>query len=204
MFKPGKLSRGLVLGGALAAMTLSSGCTLVDGFAQVQYAFSLFWETTPLIPVSAYFSQQIEDTYWEEERYKRVPILDPIEGEHAPLFCMDPPSPDEVMRALPDESGGGMYFLAETQRNNVRIVVEPAFVDRVDECRFYPMVGPARLHHCHYKCHVYYEKVLRSDWPVPFTHVDQTHEVVYIDHDHLIRCAGPVVTGPLAAPPLVP
>jgi hypothetical protein len=197
MFKPGKLTRGLVLGGALAAMTLSSGCTLVDGFAKVQYAFSLFWETTPLIPVSPYFSQQIEDTYWNEERYKRVPIMDPVEGEHAPLFCLDPPSPDEIVRALPDEASGGWPFLAETQRNNMRMVVEP-IVDRVDECRFYPLVGPAKLHHCHYKCTVFYEKVLRSDWPIPFMHVDQTEEVVYIDHDYLIRCAGPVVTGPIS------
>jgi hypothetical protein len=69
-------------------------------------------------------------------------------------------------------------------------VVEP-IVDRLDECRFYPMVGPARLHHCHYKCTIYYDKTMRSDWPVPFKHVDETTQVVYIDHDHLIRCAGP-------------
>jgi hypothetical protein len=94
------------------------------------------------------------------------------------------------MRSLPDEVGGGVPFLAETHRNNVRIVTE-LMVDRLGECRFYPMVGPARLHHCHYKCTVYYEKVIRSDWPIPFSHKDQTQEVVYIDHDHLIRCAGP-------------
>ena len=57
----------------------------------------LFWETLPIIPVSPYFSQQIEDAYWEEERYEKVPVLDPVEGEHAPLFCLDPPSDDEVM-----------------------------------------------------------------------------------------------------------
>jgi hypothetical protein len=47
------------------------------------------------------------------------------------------------------------------------------------------------MHHCHYKCTVYYDKTIRSDWPIPFSHTDQTQEVVYIDHDHLIRCAGP-------------
>lgn len=149
-----------------------------------------FFGTTPPIPVTPFMSQQIEDTYWEEERYKRVPILDPIEGENAPLFCLDPPKPDEVMRALPDDVSGGVPFLAETFRNGVRIVVEK-IVDRVDEPRFYPQVGPARLHHCHYKCTVYFEKTIRSSWPVPFTHVDQVQEVVYIDHDHLIRVAGP-------------
>lgn len=186
-----KFARNLVLIVGVSAATLgNSGCTLVDGFLSVAYAFSLFWETTPLIPVSPYYSQLIEDTYWEEERYGKVPILDPVEGEHAPLFCLDPPSPDEVMRSLPDQTAGGLAFIAETQRNNVRIVVEP-IVDSIGECRFYPLAGPARLKKCHYKCTVYYDKVIRSDWPIPFEHLDATEEVVYIDHDHLIRCAGP-------------
>ena len=190
MEKLAKHIRRVALAACVSAVALSnSGCHLVDGLLSVQYAFSLFWETTPLIPVSARASQMVEDAYHEAERYDKVPILDPVEGEHAPLFCLDPPTPDEVMRALPNETDRGVAFLAETNRNNVRIVVEP-IVDRLDECRFYPLVGPARLHHCHYKCTVYYEKTIRSDWPVPFTHTDQTREVVYIDHDHLIRCAG--------------
>ena len=178
----------LLVCAGIFAMT-GSGCKIVSGLLSVQYAYSLFWGTTPLIPISASWSQMVEDAYHEDERYKNVPVLDPVEGEHAPLFCLDPPSPDEVMRALPDPTARGMAFVAETSRNNVRIVVEP-IVDRLEECRFYPMVGPARLHHCHYKCTVYYLKTIRSDWPVPFTHNDQTREVVYIDHDHLIRCAG--------------
>lgn len=187
-------ARRSVLIVALAFLpVLGNGCTLVGGFAKVIYSFGLFWETAPFIPVSPYFSQKIEDTYWEEERYGKVPVLDPVEGENAPLFCLDPPSPDEVMRALPDsETGlGGYAFLAETAVNNVRIVVEP-IVDRLGECRFYPLVGPARMHYCHYKCTVFYDKTIRSDWPIPFSHTDATQEVVYIDHDHLIRCAGPV------------
>lgn len=179
----------LVAGVSLVTLT-SSGCTLVGGFIMVALNFAQFWETTPLIPVSPYYSQLIEDTYWEEERYDKVPILDPVEGEHAPLFCLDPPMPDEVIRSLPDDTAGGLAFIAETSRNNVRMVVEP-IVDRLGECRFYPMVGPARIHFCHYKCTVYFEKTIRSDWPIPFSHTDQVQDVVYIDHDHLIRCAGP-------------
>lgn len=186
-----RLAGRLFLLAVVGTVTMtSSGCELVSGFLEVQYAYSLFWETTPLIPVSSYYSKQVEDAYHEEERYGKVPILDPVEGENAPLFCLDPPSQDEVIRTLRDSPDGGFAFLAETQRDNVRIVVEPT-ADYLDECRFYPMVGPARLHHCHYKCTVYYEKTIRSDWPVPFTHKDDTQEVVYIDHDHLIRCAGP-------------
>ena len=191
MDKLKQFAKQLTLALGIAMVTMSStGCHLTSGFITIIYEYCLWWETTPLIPVSAYHSQRIEDVYHEEERYGKVPVLDPVEGEHAPLFCLDPPSPDEVMRALPDDTVGGFAFLAETQRNNVRIVVEP-MVDRIDECKFFPMVGPARLHHCHYKCTVYFEKVITSHWPIPFTHADQTKEVVYIDHDHLIRCAGP-------------
>jgi hypothetical protein len=184
----------LLLGISLVTMT-NSGCWfwnlhLLDGFTTVALNYSQFWSTTPLIPVSPYYSELIEDTYHEEERYEKVPILDPVEGEHAPLFCLDPPTPDEVIRALPDSAAGGMSFIAETQRNNVRMVIE-LIVDRVDECKFYPLAGPARLHHCHYKCTVYYTKTIRSEWPVPFEHSDETQDVVYVDHDHLIRCAGP-------------
>jgi hypothetical protein len=168
----------------------STGCRLILGLTADAFQLGAFWWTTPLIPVSPYMSQKLEDAYWDEERYAKVPILDPVEGENAPLYCLDPPSSDEVMRTLPDSTSGGVAFLAETSRNNVRIIVEP-MVDRLDDCRFVPMVGPARIHHCSYKCTIYFEEVKRSYWPVPFTHRDQRQEVVYVDHDHYIRCAGP-------------
>lgn len=191
MIKPGSLLKRLALLVGIGTVTLTNcGCVTIAQFIGVEWIIAGTFGATPVIPVSPYYSQLIEDTYIDEERYAKVPILDPVEGENAPLYCMDPPSQDEVMRALPDETSGGWAFLAETTRNNVRIVVEP-IVDRLDECRFYPMVGPARLHHCHYKCTVYYDKTMRSDWPVPFKHMDETQQVVYIDHDHLIRCAGP-------------
>jgi len=197
MPKLSRKARKLCLAACLVLLTLpSSGCNLLWWSFKDELIFSKFWGTTPLIPVTPYYSQMIEDTVWEEERYKKVPILDPVEGENAPQFCLDPPSADEVMRALPDMTSGGVAFLAETSRNNVRMVVEP-IVDRLDECKFYPHAGPARLHHCHYKCTVYYEETKRSNWPVPFTTTDQVEEVVYIDHDYLIRCAGPLTTDPL-------
>jgi hypothetical protein len=27
---------------------------------------------------------------------------------------------------------------------------------------------------CHYKCTVYFDKTIRSGWPVPYSHTDQT------------------------------
>lgn len=199
MKKPGSLLKRVTLLVGLGLMTLTnSGCILaattgfglMSGLLYDAFILAGYFGTTPPIPVSPYYSELIEDAYVREERYDKVPVLDPVEGEHAPLFCQDPPSPDEVMRALPNETSGGNSFIAETQRNNVKMVVEN-IVDRMDDCRFYPLVGPARLHHCHYKCTVYYDKVIRSDWPVPFHHKDETIQVVYVDHDHLIRCAGP-------------
>lgn len=186
-----KLLKQACLIAALAVCTVpNSGCKMAYWFAKDAFILSSFWGTTPLIPVTPYMSQMVEDVYHEEERYDNVPILDPVEGENAPIFCIDPPSADQVMRTLPDSTSGGWAFLAETNRNNVRMVVEP-IVDRLDECRFIPLVGPARLHHCHYKCTVYFTETKRSYWPVPFTFTDQREDVVYIDNDHLIRCAGP-------------
>ena len=122
-----KLTQRLTLLAGLWLLTgTSSGCLLFgSGYVNQSILFSKFWVTTPLIPVSPYWQQEIEDTMWEEERYSKVPILDPVEGENAPLFCMDSPSPDEVMRALPDDTKGGWPFIAETARNNVKIVTEP-------------------------------------------------------------------------------
>jgi hypothetical protein len=188
----GKLTKQLTLVIGLTVLAGSnSGCLLLEaGFLHTTMLTSKFFVTTPPLPISPYFTQEVEDTYWEEERYLKVPVLDPVEGENAPLICMDTPSPDEIMRALPDETAGGLPFVAEVQRNNVRWHTE-LIVDKLGEPRFYPMVGPARKHSCHYKCTVYYDKIVRSDWPIPFTHKDATIEVVYIDHDHLIRVAGP-------------
>jgi hypothetical protein len=187
-----KLLKQACLLAALAVCTVpNSGCRVAYWFAENAWFGATFFGTTPLIPVTPYMSQMVEDTYHNEERYEGVPILDPVEGVGAPLFCLDPPSADEIIRTLPDTTSGGFTFVAETSRNNLRYVVEP-IVDRLDECRFVPLAGPVRLHHCHYKCTVYFTETKRSYWPVPFTHADEREEVVYIDHDHYIRCAGPM------------
>jgi len=136
------------------------------------------------IPISPYFQDLEEDQFWEEERYGRVPVLGPFGP--GPRKALDEPSDDEVMRALekarPVE--GGLPFLHEVQRNNVSIVKEK-IADYVDPPRFYPLIGPAQLHHAHYKCTVYYTEVTRVGWPVPYTTTDEDKvEVIYIDHNH--------------------
>ena len=137
------------------------------------------------IPLSPYFQDREEDQFWEHERYDRVPILGPL-TEGGPVKAIDPPSDDQIMRALekvrPVEKG--IPFLWQRQRNNVRITKE-LIADYVDPPRVYPMIGPAQQHHAHYKCCIYFEEVTRNGWPVPYTTRDNTLEVIYIDHNHL-------------------
>jgi hypothetical protein len=146
------------------------------------------------IPVSPYFQDKKEDEFWEHKRYDRVPILGPITGPGAPV-ALDPPSDDEIMRALektrPVE--GGIPFLWERNRNNVRIV-KYKIADYVDPPRVYPLIGPAQQHHAHYKCIIYFEDVRRVGWPVPHTLRHEAEEVIYIDHNHL-HIVGNVDTG---------
>ncbi|PHS06244.1 MAG: hypothetical protein COA78_14485 [Blastopirellula sp.] len=165
---------------ALAISALSStGCT-----TQGPYLGPLLFP----IPVTPYQMKNKEDEFHEHERYGRVPVLGPI-VPGAPHVSLDPPSDDEVMRALerarPVE--GGLPFLHEVQRNNVRIVKEK-ISDFVDPPRVMPLVGPVQLHHVHYKCTIYFQETKRIGWPIPHTLRDQdTSEVMYIDHNHLHR-----------------
>ncbi len=148
------------------------------------------------VPVSPFFQDELEDQFWMEERYNKVPILGPITAGGPPV-ALDPPSQDEIMRALEEAHPleGGIPMLFETQRNNVRMTVEP-IADYVDPPRVYPLIGPAQLHHAHYKCTIYYTEVDRTGWPVPFTTVNEdAQEVIYIDHNHL-HMVGNVETGP--------
>jgi hypothetical protein len=105
----------------------------------------------------------------------------------ADIVALDPPSDDEVMRALERAQPvqGGVPFLNEHNRNNVRVVKEK-IADYIDPPRVYPMIGPAQQHHAHYKCTIYYEDVRRVGWPVPHTLRDEdAREVIYVDHNHL-------------------
>jgi hypothetical protein len=147
------------------------------------------------IPVSPYFQKRKEDQFWNHERYERAPILGPI-LPGGPTVALDPPSDDEVERAWEKANPiqGGLPFLHEKQRNNVRIVKEK-IADYVDPPRVVPLIGPVQLHHAHYKCTIYYTEITRVGWPVPHTLIDEdSQEVIYIDHNHF-HMVGPVDTG---------
>lgn len=153
------------------------------------------WGAVP-IPVTPFLQDELEDRFWEKERYDTVPILGPI-TEGGPAMALDPPSQDEIMRALEEARPleGGLPFLHETQRNNVRIVLEP-IADYVDPPRPVPLIGPARLHHAHYKATIYFTEITRVGWPIPYTKTNEdAQEVIYIDHNHF-HIVGNVDAGP--------
>jgi hypothetical protein len=189
--KTGAVILGII---GFALLLSSSGCT-------TNFGPNLGMMSYP-IPVSPYLQKTYEDRYHNWERYSRSPILGPITAD-TPTTPLDTPSDDEVMRALEEARPvqGGLPLMHEIQRKNVRIVVEPIAADGVpfgyiDPPRVFPLVGPAQLHHAHYKCIVYFSEVTRVGWPIPYTTTDEdSQEVVYIDHDHL-HMVGNVDTGP--------
>jgi len=186
--------RGLVL----LSLVWAAGCT---GPPWVGPNFGMF--SYP-IPVSPWLQNRLEDNFRWRERYSRVPVLGPI-TPGAPEAAMDPPSEDEVMRTLENARpvAGGVPFLYEVQRSNVRIVVD-LIADYIDPPRVYPLIGPAQLHHAQYKCTVYYTEVTRVGLPIPYTTTDEDcQEVLYIDHDHF-HMVGNVDPGPSSNYPSPP
>lgn len=175
---PMNLTRKLTLS-LMAVMAISTtGCFGVTG------GYNLGFLGFP-IPVSPYYQHKIEEDFWKKERYERVPILGPTTSGGPPV-ALDTPTDDEVMHALEAARPvqGGIPLLYEKQRNNVRIIKEK-IADYVDPPRFYPLIGPAQLHHAHYKCTIYFEEKTTVGYPFPHTkHDREAIEVVYIDHNH--------------------
>ncbi len=166
---------------SLAIVAISStGCYGLGG-SNVNLGFLAY-----PIPVSPYYQHKAEEDFWRHERYDRVPILGPTTSGGPPV-ALDPPTDDEVMLALEKASPvqGGIPLIYEKQRNDVRIIKEK-IADYVDPPRFYPLIGPAQLHHAHYKCTIYFEEKTIIGYPVPHTlHDRESVEVIYIDHNHL-------------------
>ncbi len=104
------------------------------------------------------------------------PILDPV-GGGAPIFCMDPPSNDEVL------------WLAHIP-NNAKVkavIIENPTEDTIDSPRWFADIGyisAGQLHHCEYQCTVQY-----------MTAKGLQTTTIFIDHDHLIRWAGTNAVG---------
>jgi hypothetical protein len=170
-----------------------------NGPNTLNYFYGFHQAGTALVPmpVSPALSYEIEDLL-DRLEHEGVPILGPIKGEFAPIFCMDPPSEKEIYETLPPIVHG-VPFVWEVQRKGVRFSIEK-IVDQVDECRVFPLAGPCQLHHCHFKCTIWYDETTTMGWPIPWTHTDHKQEVVYIDKDHLHRCGEPGNLAPAGGP----
>jgi len=167
--------------------TLVGGC-LLAGMSGCSINPFLIGAAPVPIPVAPWTSERMEDKF--TQRFKlRTPIMPPIlPGTPAPT-CDDPPSEEEVIRTLPRVTRG-VPFIYEEFRDDFVVVVEK-LVDRIDPCVYVPLLGPAQLHHCHYKCTVFYKEKKTSDYPWPFQVINDRVQVVYIDKDHFHLCVSP-------------
>jgi len=113
----------------------------------------------------------------------RAPIMPPIRDGFPPPICEDAPSDAEVLRAMP-RVPRGVPYVYETFRDDI-VIVKNRLVDKIDPPRFFPLVGPAQLHHCHWECVIYYKELVQSDYPFPVYVKKNRVQVIYIDKDHL-------------------
>jgi hypothetical protein len=144
------------------------------------------------IPVPPWVTERMEEKFVYKNDF-RTPVMPPIREGFPPPLCEDPPDDAAVLRAMPHIKRGVPYFCEEF-RDDIQIVNE-LLVDRIDPPRFFPLVGPAQLHHCHWKCTIYYTETIESAYPFPFKAKQPKTEVIYIDKDHLhlYPCANPEI-----------
>lgn len=168
--------RCLALAMFACAVAGLSGC--------VPYSMGLF---TPM-PVPAWVYERMQEKYCHKNDW-RTPILPPIKEGAPPPLCEDPPDQARILRAWQKVPRGVPYFYEE-HRDNIETTAE-LIVDKIDPPRFFPLIGLAQLHHCHWKCTIYYTETIESGYPFPFRCVRPRVQVVYIDLDHLHLCPGP-------------
>lgn len=134
------------------------------------------------VPIQPWVAERMDAKY-NHKNDSRVPIMPPIRDGYPPPICEDPPSDQEVLRAMP-RVARGVPYLYEEFRDDI-VIVKNRLVDKIDPPRFFPLVGPAQLHHCHWECVIYYNETIQSDYPFPTYSKKQRVQVMYIDKDHL-------------------
>jgi hypothetical protein len=133
------------------------------------------------IPVQPWMAEQVEARFNNLSDFNTV-ILGPIPPGYKPL-CEDIPDRATILRAMPPVVRGIPYVYEEF-REDYDFAVE-RLVDSIDPPRFFPLIGPAQLHHCHFKCTIFFTETVQSDYPVGWQVKKRRVEVVYIDRDHL-------------------
>lgn len=95
----------------------------------------------------------------------------------------DPPTDAAVLKLLGEKAKGF---------DGTITVVKTNLVDKLDPARLFPIVGQARLHHCHWECRVYFVKDLKVEKPAV--------EVVYVDTDALRLASAEQIVVPKQMP----
>jgi hypothetical protein len=185
------LRAGALLAVAILVPLLAAGCDPIAGAHFLVHPFSM-GAATP-IPVPPWVTENLERKYIYNKTDFRTVIMAPILEGVPPPVCEDPPDTATVLRAIEDVKRGVPY-ICEEFRDDIEVISE-RIVDRIDPPRFYPLVGPAQLHHCHWKCTVYFTQTCESGYPFAVRLKRPRVEVVYIDKDHLhlFPCGGPEV-----------
>jgi hypothetical protein len=165
-----KVRSWLLLALAVLAPTSLGGC--------LPWTMGIF---TP-IPVQPWMSQRLEEKLCYKNDFRTAILPEIPKGGPDPL-CEDPPDESAVLRAMPHVARGVPYFYEEF-RDDVVIIPE-RIKDTIDPPRFFPLIGPARLHHCHWKVTIYYTETIESGYPIPFYCKRPRVQVIYIDKDHL-------------------
>lgn len=140
------------------------------------------------IPVAPWVTERMEEKY-KYDRDFQTPVLPPIRAGFPPPTCEDQPDDARVLRALEHVTRGVPYFYEEF-RDNIEITKE-RIKDTIDPPRFFPLIGPAQLHHCHWKCSISYDETIESGYPFPVRVRKARVKVIYLDLDHLHLYPGP-------------
>ena len=176
------------LGSSLGAFNL--GVCYQEGLGvakDADRAFHLFLQAAEfgvapaMTKLAECYLRESADTRWD-------PLLPPVGEDDPQPICNDPPSDEECLQLLlhhwPRVHRGIPYHFEES-RDDITIVKE-RLVDHVYPPQFFPLVGLAHPHHCHWECKIYCTEIIHIDYPFAFSRRQPHVYVVYIDKDHML------------------
>jgi hypothetical protein len=135
--------------------------------------------TRPATPAGSYGTKPQKNS----EKEPSTPILRPLNDGKPLPECTQPPDRAEILRAM-SPVPRGVPVICEVYRDDPQFETQ-LLVEKVDPARFYPLIGPAQLHQCHWKCTIRYNETTELAYPFPVRATRPRVEVVYIDRDHL-------------------